>query len=93
MSISWLPVPSLMIVSAWLAAGCGGANGLSQAKDVGGPCVLSSDCNQPLVCATTTHTCAEANPIDSRGNLVGPDSGVSGSAGVSGAGGAAGTGG
>ena len=52
MSISWLRVSGLMIVSAWLAAGCGGAKGLGQATgiDVGGPCVLSSDCNQPLVC-------------------------------------------
>ena len=50
MSPSWLRVLGLMIVPAWLAAGCGGAKGLSQAKDVGGPCVLSSDCNQPLVC-------------------------------------------
>jgi len=52
MSISWLRVLGLVLVPAWLAAGCGGAKGLGQATgiDVGGQCVLSSDCNQPLVC-------------------------------------------
>jgi len=35
----------LMIVSLWLAAGCSGAK-----IDVGGSCVLNSDCNQGLVC-------------------------------------------
>ena len=35
-----------MVVSACLAAGCSGAKKI----DVGGACILNSDCNQPLVC-------------------------------------------
>jgi len=36
----------LMVVSAWLAVGCSGAKKI----DVGGTCILNSDCNSPLVC-------------------------------------------
>jgi hypothetical protein len=36
----------LMVVSAWLAVGCSGAKKI----DVGGACILNSDCNSPLVC-------------------------------------------
>jgi len=46
MSVSWLRILSLMVVSACLAAGCSSAKKI----DVGGACVLSSDCNQPLAC-------------------------------------------
>ena len=46
MSPSWLRVLGLMIVSSWLAAGCTKAKEI----DVGGTCLLNSDCTQPLVC-------------------------------------------
>ena len=36
----------LMVVSAWLVAGCSGAKKIN----VGGTCILNSDCNSPLVC-------------------------------------------
>jgi hypothetical protein len=36
----------LMVVSAWLAVGCSGAKKI----DVGGACILNSDCNSPLMC-------------------------------------------
>jgi Abnormal spindle-like microcephaly-assoc'd, ASPM-SPD-2-Hydin len=53
MSVSWLRVLGLTIASAWLA-GCSEA----QKIDVGGTCVLNSDCKQPLVC--TMEKCHEA---------------------------------
>jgi hypothetical protein len=46
MSVSWLRILGLMVVSACLAAGCSGVKKI----DVGGACILNSDCNQPLVC-------------------------------------------
>ena len=46
MSASWLRLFGLMIVSAWLAIGCSGPSKI----EVGGTCVMNSDCNQGLVC-------------------------------------------
>ena len=46
MSASRLRVPGLMITSLWLFVGCSDAKKI----DVGGACVLNSDCNQSLVC-------------------------------------------
>ncbi len=46
MSVSWLRLVGLMVVSAWLAAGCTSAKKI----DVGGTCILNSDCNGSLVC-------------------------------------------
>ena len=48
MSASWLRVLGLTIASVWLALGCGSS---SKKTAVGGPCVLSRDCNKYLVCA------------------------------------------
>ena len=39
-------VVGLMIVLSWLVVGCGGAKKI----DVGGACILNSDCNGSLVC-------------------------------------------
>jgi hypothetical protein len=52
-----------MIVSAWLAAGCSAVKKI----DVGGTCVLNSDCNQPLACTMdkchdACHTSADCAP-------------------------------
>ena len=60
MLASWLRLLGLMIVSAWLAAGCSGPSKI----DVGGTCVMNSDCNQGLVCTwgkchTACHTSAD----------------------------------
>ena len=44
----------LMVVSAWLEVGCSGAKKI----DVGGACILNSDCNSPLVC--TAAKCHDA---------------------------------
>ena len=46
MSASRLRVPGLMITSLWLFVGCSDAKKI----DVGGACILNSDCNQSLVC-------------------------------------------
>ncbi|HJX63328.1 MAG TPA: hypothetical protein VJ860_05175 [Polyangia bacterium] len=46
MFVSWLRLVGLMVVSACLAAGCSGAKKI----DVGGTCILNSDCNGSLVC-------------------------------------------
>jgi hypothetical protein len=46
MFVSWLRLVGLMVVSAWLVAGCGGAKKI----DVGGTCILNSDCNGSLLC-------------------------------------------
>ena len=46
MSASWLRLLGLMIVSAWLAAGCSRPSKI----DVGGTCVMNSDCSDGLVC-------------------------------------------
>ena len=46
MSLSYPRVFGVIVVSVWLAGGC------SEKKiDVGGSCVLNSDCNQGLVCS------------------------------------------
>ena len=60
MSASWLRLFGLMIVSAWLAIGCSGPSKI----EVGGTCVLNSDCNDGLVCTwgkchTACHTSAD----------------------------------
>jgi hypothetical protein len=47
MSASWLRVLGLMIVSSWLALSCGDSG---KKIEVGGACILNSDCNQSLVC-------------------------------------------
>ena len=46
MSVSWLRLLGLMVVSASLAAGCSSASKI----EVGGTCIMNSDCTQPLVC-------------------------------------------
>jgi hypothetical protein len=46
MSISWLRRSGLMLISACLATACGA----SKKIDVGGTCLLNSDCNGSLVC-------------------------------------------
>ena len=46
MSRSWQRVLGLMFVTAWLATGCNSAKRI----DVGGTCILNSDCNGSLVC-------------------------------------------
>ncbi len=46
MSASWLRLFGLMMVSSWLLAGCSSAKKI----DVGGTCILNSDCNGSLVC-------------------------------------------
>jgi hypothetical protein len=46
MSASWQRILGLMIVSAWLAAGCTSPKKI----DVGGTCILNSDCGGSLVC-------------------------------------------
>ena len=63
MLASWLRFLGLMIVSAWLAAGCSGPKKI----DAGGSCVLNSDCNQGLVCTwgkchAACHTTADCAP-------------------------------
>jgi Cys-rich repeat protein len=60
MSASWLRLFGLMIVSAWLAIGCSGPSKI----EVGGTCVMNSDCNDGLVCTwgkchTACHTSAD----------------------------------
>jgi len=47
MSVSWQRLLGLMIASSWLAAGCSSAKKI----DVGGACLLNSDCTQGLVCS------------------------------------------
>jgi hypothetical protein len=46
MSASWPRFLGLMIFSSWLAAGCSSAKKI----DVGGTCILNSDCTGSLVC-------------------------------------------
>jgi len=46
MSPSWLRILGLIVVSAWLAASCTGGKKI----EVGGSCVLNSDCDRGLVC-------------------------------------------
>jgi hypothetical protein len=63
MSLSWFRLLGLIVVSASLAAGCGGAKKI----DVGGACILNSDCNQALVCTwgkchVACHTSADCQP-------------------------------
>jgi hypothetical protein len=48
-------------------------------------CQGNADCVDGQIC-TTTNSCAELNQTDPRGNLIGPDGGVSGSVGDSAAG-------
>ncbi|MGB8298930.1 MAG: SUMF1/EgtB/PvdO family nonheme iron enzyme [Polyangia bacterium] len=48
MSASRSRVLGLMVVSAWLAAGCSSAKKI----DVGGTCILNSDCTGSLVCTS-----------------------------------------
>ena len=68
MSASWLRVLGLLIVSVWLAAGCAVGKKAEENKvDVGGACLLNSDCNGPLVCAwdrchDACHTTADCPP-------------------------------
>jgi hypothetical protein len=50
MSASWIRFLDLMIVSIWLATGCAKGMNPEGKVDVGGSCVLNSDCNQGLVC-------------------------------------------
>ena len=50
MSASWIRFLDLMIVSIWLATGCAKGMNPEGKVDVGGSCVLNSDCNQALVC-------------------------------------------
>ena len=63
MSASWSRVLGLMITSSWLLLGCSSAKKI----DVGGACVLNSDCNQGLVCTwgkchVACHTSADCQP-------------------------------
>ena len=56
-------VLGLMIASAWLLAGCNGAKKI----DVGGTCILNSDCGGSLVCTwgichVACHTSADCQP-------------------------------
>ena len=46
MSVWSLRFPGLILASTWLAIGCNGAKKI----DVGGTCILNSDCNGSLVC-------------------------------------------
>jgi streptogramin lyase len=54
MSASWMCIFGLMITSSWLFVGCSSAKGI----DVGGACILNSDCNTALVC--TAGKCHDA---------------------------------
>ena len=54
MSASWMRLFGLMITSSWLFVGCSSAKGI----DVGGACILNSDCNTALVC--TAGKCHDA---------------------------------
>ena len=63
MSASWQRILGLMITSFWLFVGCSGAKKI----DVGGTCILNSDCNQGLVCTwgichVACHTSADCQP-------------------------------
>ena len=63
MSAPWRRALGLMMVSASLVVGCSGANRI----DVGGACVLNSDCNQGLVCTwgkchVACHASADCQP-------------------------------
>ena len=46
MSASWQRILGLMITSSWLFVGCSGVKKI----EVGGTCILNSDCSQGLVC-------------------------------------------
>jgi hypothetical protein len=66
MSASWQRVLGLMVVSTSLAAGCSSPMKI----DVGGTCVLNSDCSQGLVCTwgkchAACHTSADCPPGES----------------------------
>jgi hypothetical protein len=54
MSVSSLRLLGLIVLSACLAAGCSSAKKI----EVGGTCILNSDCNSPLVC--TAGKCHDA---------------------------------
>jgi hypothetical protein len=61
MSVSWLRILGSIIVSALVAAGCSSAKKI----EVGGACILNSDCNGSLVCTAgkchdACHTTADA---------------------------------
>jgi formylglycine-generating enzyme len=63
MSASRLRILGLMISSSWLFVGCSPAKKI----DVGGACILNSDCNQGLVCSwgechAACHTTADCQP-------------------------------
>ena len=63
MSVSRLRILGLMISSSWLLVGCNSAKKI----DVGGACILNSDCNSPLVCSAgkchdACHTSADCLP-------------------------------
>jgi hypothetical protein len=46
MSVSWSRLLGFMAASVWLAVGCTSAKKI----DVGGTCILNSDCNGSLLC-------------------------------------------
>jgi hypothetical protein len=46
MSANWLRLLGLTMVSSWLLAGCSSPKKI----EVGGICILNSDCNSPLLC-------------------------------------------